>query len=367
MSLGGAGYNQTLADSIVDAVNSGVIVIAAAGNESTSSPSYPAANEGVISVAATNTNNGQADFSNFGPTIDVAAPGVDILSTVVKFADNQVNHAYEAYDGTSMASPHMAGVASLMKSVYSDMTPDDFEAILISGNITDDLGDGGRDDDFGYGLINAKKAVEYTKQVGDGSIPVPVTPILGLNYSHINFGLVNTEAVISASNIGSKNSNLTISGVETEHSFVTVTAPNSEDGLGDYTIRIDRTDLSPGIHYSYVKFLSNAGEKTLSIVFRVLDPNQTYYGNAGNIYLHLTNTDTGEVTKINVLEPVKGKYAFNFPNVAAGKYTLKAGNDLDNNGVLCEGAEGCGQFGGETETILEINADTTGIDFDLQY
>ena len=367
MSLGGAGYNQTLADAVADAVDAGVIIIAAAGNESTPFPSYPAALEGVVSVAATDADNEKAWFSNFGPTIDVAAPGVDILSTVVKFEDNQVNHNYESWNGTSMAAPHVAGVASLMKSVYSDMTPDDFDAILISGNITDDLGDSGRDNDFGFGLINAKKAVEYAKQIGDGSIPVPATPILGLDYSYINFGLVNTEAVVNVSNVGSKNATLTISGVETANSFVTVTAPNSEDGLGDYTIRLDRTDLEPGIYDSSVKFTSDGGEKTLSIVFKVLDPDQRYYGTAGNIYLHLTNTDTDEVTKINVLEPVNGKYAFDFPHVAEGSYTLKAGNDLDNNGVLCEGAEGCGQFGGETETILEINADTTGVDFDLHY
>jgi serine protease len=367
MSLGGAGYNQTLADSIVDAVNSGVIVIAAAGNESTSMPSYPAANEGVISVAATNSNNEQAYFSNFGPTIDVAAPGVDILSTVVKFADNQINHNYEAYNGTSMAAPHIAGVTSLMKAVYSSMIPDDFEAILMSGNITDDLGDSGRDDYFGYGLINAKKAVEYAKQIGDGSILVPVTPILGINQSHLNFGLVSTAAVIRASNIGSKNSTVTITDIEVADTFVSVTKPDSSDGLGNYTIRINRTDLSPGIYNSSIKFLSNGGEKTLSILFKVLDPNQRFYGNAGNIYLHLTNTDTGEVTKINVLEPVNGEYAFKFPHVAAGKYNLRAGNDLDNNGVLCQGAEGCGYYGGNAETPLEINADTTGIDFNLDY
>ena len=124
------------------------------------------------------------------------------------------------------------------------------------------------------------------------------------------------------------------------------TAPGSSSGLGNYTIRINRTDLSPGTYNSSVKFLSNGGDKTLSVVFKVLDPNQRYYGNAGNIYLHLTNIDTGEITKINILQPVNGEYAFNFPYVAAGKYTLKAGNDLDNNGVLCQGAEGCGYYDG---------------------
>ena len=132
------------------------------------------------------------------------------------------------------------------------------------------------------------------------------------------------------------------------------------------SVLIELTCLQASI-LALLKFLSNAGEKTLSIVFKVLDPNQRYYGNAGNVYIHLTNADTGEVTKINVPEPVNGKYAFKFPYVAAGKYTLKAGNDLDNNGVLCQGAEGCGHYGGNAETILEISGDITGIDFDLRY
>ncbi|MGB1158476.1 MAG: S8 family serine peptidase [Porticoccaceae bacterium] len=369
MSLGGADFNQTLADAVADAINAGVIIIAAAGNESTPIPSYPAALDGVVSVAATNTDNVVAGFSNFGSTIDIAAPGVGILSTVVSSDDGVITHNYEPYNGTSMASPHIAGVASLMKSVYSDMTPDDFDAILVSGKITDDLGDSGRDDYFGHGLINAKKAVDYAKQINDGEEQIPVIPVLGLNYSSIDFASFHTEIVITASNIGTKNSTLTISGVETADSFVTVTAPSSgsEDGLGDYTIRIDRADLSPGVYSSTVKFQSNGGEKTLPVIFRVLEVDQRFDGNAGNIYLHLANTEKDEVTKINVPEPINGKYSFNFPYVGPGNYTLKAGNDLDNNGVLCQGAEGCGQYGGGNSVIIEIGADTKDIDFSLRY
>ena len=373
IGLGSQQHSELLGRAIAAAIDAGVIVIAAAGNDNTYVPVYPAAYEGVISVAATNRDDERADFSNFGSTIDVAAPGVDILSAFAMYQyqeeddDYLVIPTYESFSGTSFAAPQVSGVVSLMKSVYRDMTLDDFQTILKSGNITDDLGDSGRDDYFGFGLINAKKAVEYAKQIGDGSRQLPVTPILGFDYPLINFSSIYTEVVISASNVGSTNSTLTISDVRTEDPFVTVTAPDSNNGLGEYTISIDKDGLSPGIYSSSVKFTSNAGETILPVIFRVLEPNQILHGNVGNIYLHLTNIETNEVTKINVLEPVNGEYAFNFPHVAAGKYTLKAGNDLDNNGVLCEGAEGCGHYGGDAETILQINADTSGINFDLRY
>ena len=220
---------------------------------------------------------------------------------------------------------------------------------------------------FGFGLIDAKKAVEYAKQINDGSVQIPVTPVLGINYSSIDFASVLTEAVVKASNVGSKGSTVTISDIEVSNSFVTINRPSSSDGLGDYTIRIDRTDLSPGEYTSSVKFVSNGGDKTLSISFEVLDPDKRYYGNVGNVYLHLTNIDTGEVTNINIAQPSNGEYAFNFPYVAAGKYKLKAGNDLDNNGMLCQGVEGCGYYGNNADAVLEIESDKAGIDFYLRY
>ncbi|WP_299095165.1 S8 family serine peptidase [uncultured Metabacillus sp.] len=126
-------------------------MIAAAGNENTMQPSYPAAFSKVLSVAAVSYTGQRAPFSNYGDYIDVAAPGVQIPSTYF-------NQQYAALSGTSMASPHVAGLAGLLLSVNPNLTNQ--EVIDIIKNSTYDLGIPGTDHEFGSGLINVKNGLE---------------------------------------------------------------------------------------------------------------------------------------------------------------------------------------------------------------
>lgn len=109
MSLGGPLNEQVMDDAVRVVAGRGVVVVAAAGNEATDRPSYPGCSPGVIGVGATTQADGRAGFSNFGICVDIAAPGVDILSAVP-------GGDYAVWSGTSMAAPHVAGVAALLLS-----------------------------------------------------------------------------------------------------------------------------------------------------------------------------------------------------------------------------------------------------------
>jgi thermitase len=150
MSLGG-GDNATLKSAIQTAYNNGngVLLVAAAGNDGNATLNYPAAYAEVVSVAATDNKDKRASFSNANSDVEVAAPGVDVESTYT-------GGLYMSLSGTSMATPHVAGVAA----VIADLNPTANAATLRSklGAAVDDLGTAGRDSNFGFGRVNLCKA-----------------------------------------------------------------------------------------------------------------------------------------------------------------------------------------------------------------
>lgn len=156
MSLGGYMESPIMEEAVQKAIEAGVTVVAAAGNEATDEYSSPAHYEGVISVGATNEQNELAEFSNFGPSVDIVAPGEDVYSTVF---DYMKGSSYVKASGTSMASPVVAGVAALLKSKYPELTP--FEVEYILEQTATNLGEKGYDLKFANGLVNPVAALKY--------------------------------------------------------------------------------------------------------------------------------------------------------------------------------------------------------------
>jgi len=154
MSLGLYKRSKVLEEALQYALDKDVTLVASAGNNNIlndpeTAPHLPSTYPGVIEVAATDVNNQKARFSNFGKTVTVAAPGVDILSTVPG--------SYKKMSGTSMASPAAAGVVALIRTKYPSLKQAQVKAHLEK--TAKDLGDPGFDQYFGHGLVDAAAAV----------------------------------------------------------------------------------------------------------------------------------------------------------------------------------------------------------------
>lgn len=166
LSLGGYGYSQTLADAVAYAQRKGALVVAAAGNDAVSLKSYPAALPGVIGVAASTTSDTDAYFSNYGDYIDISAPGVGIYSTMPTYgvSMNSMGYArnYAYVDGTSMASPFVAGAAAVIKAKYPAMTAGQIWGRLKVG--ANDVGTKGYDQYTGYGRLNLFRSLAIPGQ-----------------------------------------------------------------------------------------------------------------------------------------------------------------------------------------------------------
>lgn len=153
LSLGGYSATFYEAEAVQYAISKGVVLVAAAGNDDTNLPTYPAAFDPVIAVSATDDRDGITYFSNYGDYIDLAAPGVDIYSTFP-------GSSYKESDGTSMATPIVSGTAALVLSKNPLLSTGEVENILRKSVV--DLGGKGWDVFYGYGRIDAYKAVKNT-------------------------------------------------------------------------------------------------------------------------------------------------------------------------------------------------------------
>ncbi|MCD4685317.1 MAG: S8 family serine peptidase [Anaerolineae bacterium] len=162
MSLAGPGWVSLERDAMDYAAARGVILVAAAGNDNTSTPYYPASYDHVLSISATKFDNGRTSFSNKGNYIDLGAPGANILSTMFPTG-------YDRKNGTSMASPHVAGVAALVWSRGLATTREEvMEALQCSAL---DLDIAGWDFKFGWGLVQAEAAVRYNPATTASCLP----------------------------------------------------------------------------------------------------------------------------------------------------------------------------------------------------
>lgn len=159
MSLGGGGYDQSMEEAIETASSEGTIVVAASGNDGMENVSYPAAYDDAIAVGSVDSSEQRSDFSNYGPELEVVAPGENIYSTVP-------GNDYDTLDGTSMATPHVAGVVGLIRSADPAISVDEARSILAQTAT-----EAGSENEYGNGIVNAGDAVAEVSNGNGGEDP----------------------------------------------------------------------------------------------------------------------------------------------------------------------------------------------------
>jgi len=374
LSLGSSASSQSEQNTINQARSAGVIVVAAAGNDASSRPFFPAGYSGVVSVAATTITRTRAPYSNFGSSIDVAAPGGSsatdvngdgigdgVVSTIGDDTHGSLTFGYAALTGTSMSAPHVAGVAALMKSVFPGLTPSEFDAAIAAGDLTDDLGTPGRDDIFGYGLINAQKAVSKAVALANGA-GTPVDAVLAASPASINFGAFDTTFNVELRNAGGGSVSI-VSMVPNQPWLQAAPLNVDANGLGIYRLSVDRNVLnSDGTFTGLVTATSTANALDLSVVVQKfgVSPN----ADAGLHYVLLIDVVTGDVANSAAVGANNGRYDYTFDGVGAGQYRIFAGSDSDNDNLICDSGEACGAFRTlDAPEILTVNADRGDLDF----
>jgi len=381
LSLGGSARSAVLEAAIAAAIDNGIIVVAAAGNDGSPVPFYPASMAGVVSVSAVGADKRLAPYSNYGAYIDISAPGGNtnadfnrdgapdgVLSTAGSVVDGVVEHNYIYLQGTSMASPHVAGIVALMKTIYPAMTMDIFDAWLQSGRLTTDIGAGGRDDSFGYGLLDAYKAVQEAITAANGN----QEPLLYASPGRLNFGLTVESLVFDVSNLGGGEPSISLPvGSEAwllvDCQRLLGVCTTDAQGLGRYVATIDRQLFFVDANYSATITFSSSvdgGSFTIPVAAQRLTPGMT--ADAGYIYVALFSQNSNSSDYVVALAARDGQYHYQFDKVRAGRYEILAGSDSDKDSSICDRGESCGGYPLYSDMdLLLINRSMSDLNFNV--
>lgn len=372
MSFGGPGSSQTVNDAVQAARATGVIPVAAAGNDNNSDPFYPASYAGVLSVAAVDLASQKAAYSNFGPQIDLTAPGGDagrdlngdghpdgILSTV---GDGDGNFIYRFLSGTSFSAPHVAGVVALMRGVNSSLAPADID-LLIAGThpetdirITRDLGDPGRDDLYGHGLIDASRAVLAAREVQGGDAVEPGSR-LAVSTTVLDFSSYLASLTFEVSNAGSGILNIT--DISTDQPWLSV-SPTEGSAPLTAQLTVDRSGLPRGDYQAMVTITSDAAQGPTAVVQVSMTVGEIALGNVGPVFVLLID-EANQQTVAEAETDFSLDYAFTLEGVSPGSYLVVAGTDRDEDSVICEIEDACGFF--PDSVTVEAGESSDDIDF----
>lgn len=347
LSLGGPGFSQTSQNAVNAARNAGAVVVAAAGNNNSPNLFYPASYANVVSVSAVDLNAQKAPYSNFNAQVDVAAPGGDmgvdlngdgypdgVLSTKADDSSGTPEFVFAFENGTSMASPHVAGVAALMFAIAPSSTPAQIESALFT--TATDLGSAGKDNVYGHGLVNAYQAVLAAQ--GSGG---PPTPLLSLSTLSLAFTGDHVSSNVQVANAGGGLLQVGPPSVSTEPpgggwlaaSRITVGNPTTTDTKA-IRVEVDPAGLAEGVHSGDVHVPSNGGDATIQVLLTISPAGVLDV----DLYIIAVEAESFTTSGQAIVNPADGDLDWEIPDLAAGDYFVVAGSDDDGDGFL--GSEG---------------------------
>ncbi|MEM3550057.1 MAG: S8 family serine peptidase [Candidatus Bathyarchaeia archaeon] len=283
MSLGTSTYSQSLKDACDNAYKKGLVLVAAAGNNGDGNPntneySYPAAYDSVIAVGATASNDVAPYWSNSGPYLELAAPGVSIYSTLPTYSvtlTRTYGYNYGTLSGTSMACPHVAGTAALVIASNPALTNIDVRTRLQT--TADDLGTNSWDTTYGYGLIDADEAATKT-DVHDVAVTAIDAP------SWVAKG---------------------------DTAIIKITVKN--EGTAPETLKLNLTDITSNVNIGSASFTLTAGASTTQTfnwdTTSASVGTHTLKAEASVLEGETDTTDNSKITTIEVITEIKETYS----------------------------------------------------------
>lgn len=328
MSFGSSTFSQAEKDACDNAYNNNVLLVAAAGNSGNESGTgdnvgYPAKYSSVIAVAATDEDDRRAYFSSTGDQVELSAPGVKILSTYK-------SNSYATASGTSMASPHVAGVAALVWSKYQEWNNSQVREIL--GSTATFLGDPLL---YGAGLVDAAKALDIT---GDSTtyytleVKVEGSGTTSPSVGEYTYAAGQEVTLTADADDGWVFEKWVIDGTETETAIASVTMDGDKIATAHFVQ--DTSEQPPADPPAALGVVITTDKDTYSpnswvyITVTVTDSNAVQGAN-----VELRVTDPGGKTSIGqAVTDAEGKAYFRYrvgPKAVKGTYTVTALADKD--------------------------------------
>ena len=327
MSLGGGGNNQVICEEIENMKNDGIFVVASAGNEGNSAIRFPASCEYSFSVSSTKFDEKRSSFSSFNNYVDIAAPGgqnsedldgngrgdgVMAYSFKNSSYDGESYKGLQAYNGTSMAAPHVSAYFAILKYLQPDLTHAQLKDYLRSGNLTKDIGNPGKDDFYGYGLMNMEKGIANVQNGISGDM---------LNYSFVEpdrlfLGYALSEKTFNLSGSGNI-SNITI---QDQTSSVSVEQLSVDSGgIGEYKVKINRSVLSSGNYVSLIIFEFIGDQPSTSIPVLFSSGEEKIKATVDQLWICAVN-DENEIIPCDVMQMEEGVANFRIREVPNDTY-----------------------------------------------